>query len=122
MALDAQEFPQKCKLAVISDDEADVIHGQALELLERKGLLIEHEGARRLLREAGARTDEGSGMVRFPPRLVRECLGSVPRRIIYGARDPAADLFFQTGGRVYCRPISGLELYLDPRTGERRQA
>ena len=65
-------------LRVLSDSEIEKLHEKTLELFENIGVHIGHEEALGILRKAGARVDEASGRVRFPPAMVRELL-NLPR-------------------------------------------
>lgn len=98
---------------VLSRDQVEAIHLASLELLERVGLRVLHEGARRVLAGAGARVDHPTGMVRFDRGLVEERIARVPREFTLRARNPERTLrlggdrivFSSVGGPAYCHDL-----------------
>jgi trimethylamine---corrinoid protein Co-methyltransferase len=108
------------RMKVIGRDQAWAIHAAALEILEKVGVKMEHEGARAMLREAGCRVSE-KDWVTMPPYLVEDALRSAPRQI---------DLFDQKG--ALAMPLGQESFFygtgsdtlftIDLATGERRRA
>lgn len=78
----------KTALQVLSAAERDELHERSLGILWRTGMRVDSEEGRRVLGRAGARVDEGTGIVRFPPQLVEESLGLAPRAFSLGGRRP----------------------------------
>ena len=74
------------------------VHEAILAVLADPGVELLHEGARDLLREAGARV-EGT-RVRFDPALVARALESAPRSFVVPSRGGHDDLVIEDG-RVY---------------------
>ena len=70
----------KPRLKVLNREQALTIHTAALEILERNGFTIEHEGALNMLLEAGC-TRNGDDKVLMPAYLVEEALRTAPRQI-----------------------------------------
>jgi trimethylamine--corrinoid protein Co-methyltransferase len=68
------------RLRVLSKEQALAIHNAALEILERIGVKMEHERARKMLIDAGAKAHEGD-WVKIPAYLAQEALMSAPRQI-----------------------------------------
>jgi trimethylamine--corrinoid protein Co-methyltransferase len=102
-------------------DEASCrrVHQAILAVLADPGVELLHEGARDLLREAGARV-EGT-RVRFDQALVDRALQSAPRSFVVPSRGGHDDLVVEDG-RVYYG-TGGDCLYVhDLETGERRRA
>jgi len=64
--------------AVVSADELESIHLASLRILSEIGMDFLDEGARNLLRDAGARVEAGSERVRFDPELVVERIRTAP--------------------------------------------
>ncbi len=60
--------------------EAETIHRMALQVLERTGILLDHEEAETLLLEAGAHRDS-FGRVLMPPAMVNEALDRASTKI-----------------------------------------
>jgi trimethylamine--corrinoid protein Co-methyltransferase len=114
-----QEFvgPQ---FRVMSDDQLQEVHWASLEVLERTGCRVYHEGAIELLKQAGAHVSDGN-LVRIPGRLVEWALRVAPNRIVLCDRQGKRTLFLE-GRKTYYGTGSDCVYMRDPRTGERRQA
>jgi trimethylamine---corrinoid protein Co-methyltransferase len=115
------EAPLKPYLRFLSDDAMQKIHQQSLEILEKVGMSINHRKALETLGQAGAILDKDSSRVRFPKKLIEDCLKTVPSRIVYGARIPEKDLIAEVGGPFHTRPLTGGEGYIDLDTREWRK-
>jgi trimethylamine---corrinoid protein Co-methyltransferase len=66
------------KIEVLEKDEIELIHNKTLELLEKLGVKVESEEARKLLKNSGAIVNERTQNVKFPADLVLEQLKKVP--------------------------------------------
>ena len=109
----------KTRLQVLSDDERAGIHERSLHILARSGVRVETAQGRRFLREAGARVDEDSCIVRFPRALVEESLRLAPRTFTLGARRPGWDLPMNAGECTML--VDGEAVWvLDRQGGQRR--
>jgi trimethylamine---corrinoid protein Co-methyltransferase len=64
----------------------------SLRILERVGVKFGSAQALDLLGDAGAHVERATGVVRFPPGLVRHAMSRAPRWFDLGARDPSCDL------------------------------
>jgi trimethylamine--corrinoid protein Co-methyltransferase len=84
-------------LDLISRDELDSIHQAALRVLEEIGVDFLHDGARAMLKDAGADVDPASRRVRFDPALVESRIGLAPKEFVLHSRNPARNL--KVGGR-----------------------
>lgn len=69
------------RLKVLGREQALAIHTAALEILEKTGFELEHEGALDMLTAAGAKLAK-DGKVRLPAYLVEAALESAPRQIV----------------------------------------
>jgi trimethylamine--corrinoid protein Co-methyltransferase len=105
------------RLQLFSDAEVDLIIEQALAVLDRVGVSVEHAEGRALLLEHGAR-ERGDHLL-LPEALVRGALATVPAEItLYDrAGDPAMTLGL---GRTHFDPGSAALHLLDPATQRRR--
>ncbi len=77
---------------VLTEDELERVHAATLRVLERVGLEVRSEPIRRELARVGARVDEATMRVRFPPEMVEEHLALIPPTFVMAARDPCLDL------------------------------
>lgn len=85
-------------VAAISADALEAIHDASLTILEEIGMDFLHEGARTLLKGAGADVDPASQRVRIPRELVESRIGLAPRSFTLHARNPERNL--QIGGNA----------------------
>ncbi len=82
---------------VLSDDEIESIHQASLRVLSEIGMDFLDEGARDLLKAAGAEVTPGSERVRFDPAMVEETIQTAPSEFTLHATNPGHDLVM--GGR-----------------------
>lgn len=82
-------------LEILTSSQVERIHSATLDILERTGVVFEHEKAIDVLHDAGCRID--GKRVRFPPHLVEDCLRRCPSSFSVKTRHPDHDLRF--GGR-----------------------
>ena len=62
---------------VLSDDQIWEIKRAAFDILEKTGAKVLHEGARKMLKQAGAFVK--GEIVKVPEHIVQECLRTVPK-------------------------------------------
>ena len=70
---------------VLSDDQIFEIKRAAFDILEKTGAKILHEGARKLLKQAGAIVK--NEVVKVPEYVVQECLRTAPKGLVICDRD-----------------------------------
>ena len=98
------------------------IHAASLRMLEEVGMIVDQPEALEILAGAGARVDRPSGRAYFPPALVEEKLGLVPRSFTYHGRTDEFDVTLAPDGEMYSRVPGGAPGYIDLETGEHRRA
>ena len=108
-------------LQVLSEEERAQVHERTLRLLATTGLRVDSARCRQILAEAGAETDEHTGIVRFPHTLVETCLEAAPRRFSLGGRRPGWSVPMNAGECSLQADGSAVFVY-DSLTGERRPA
>ena len=64
----------KCEVSILSQEEVGKIHSVSLKILEEIGMKIEHERMLKCLQEIGARVDFNTMTVKFPRKLVDDCM------------------------------------------------
>lgn len=102
----------------LTPDEVEQIHQASLEILWERGMRIKHRVALEMLDGAGAKIDDRTGMVRFPPDLVETCLATVPKEFAIGSRGGQHDFLLGKNEVPFVRTSSGAEGYLDLHTRE----
>jgi trimethylamine---corrinoid protein Co-methyltransferase len=106
-------------LNLLSDDDLHDIHLATLEVLEKTGVWVEDEEARRVFAGAGADVDEATGVVKIPPYMVEEAVRSAPQKFVAAGRDPAKDFVLEADRVGFANFGEGVKL-VDPYTGELR--
>ena len=102
---------------VLSSDQCRQIISSALEVLERTGVEVLSEKARKLFYENGFWVD--GKRVRFPIGPVEGAIRSAPSRVVLSDREGKRKLFLEDSNS-YFGPCAGNTFYIDPMTGERR--
>jgi trimethylamine--corrinoid protein Co-methyltransferase len=87
----------RAQIQVLSVDECAEIHDRSLKVLSKKGVRVESETARKILKKAGAEVDENSRQVCFPRSLVEEALYLTPTKFKLGGRRPGWNLSMNSG-------------------------
>ena len=68
---------QSVFLRVLSDDQIEEIKRAAFEVMSKVGFRVHHEGARKMLRQAGALAN--GEIIKVPEHIVMECLRTTPK-------------------------------------------
>ena len=82
---------------VVSEDELESIHNASLTVLEEMGIDFMHEGAREILRKAGADVKPGVERVRFDRSMLMETIKTCPSEFTLHARNPERNI--RIGGK-----------------------
>ncbi len=109
---------QSLQFRVLSDPDIEKLYEATLACLQRTGVHVMNDEARRLLARAGAAVD--GVRVRIPPHIVRDAVASAPRTFTLWGRDEQYRLEVQPGG-LYFGPGPTCTYFIDPYTGERRR-
>ena len=109
------------RLQVLSLNERAQVHERTMHVLSTVGMRVDTAQGRQILREAGARVDDESRIVRFPPALVEESLRLAARDFSIGGRHPGWSFPMNAGESTLL--LSGeATRVLDRHTGELRQS
>ncbi|HAO2892182.1 TPA: methyltransferase, partial [Escherichia coli] len=79
---------------IISDDELESIHNASLRVLQEIGVDVLHDGAREIMKAAGADVRPGSQRVHFDKDMILEYVGYAPSEFTLHARNPAHNVRF----------------------------
>lgn len=112
--------PERLTLDLFTEEDLDEIHMASLEILERVGVRIYHDGALTLLEEAGAHVEDDT-LVKIPNDLVKSAINNSPDRVVLSNRLGERKLFLE-GGRSYFGTGSDLVNTIDHETGEVRKS
>jgi len=103
---------------VLTKSQCQRIHSGALEVLERVGVKVFHQGALSMLKDAGAWVD--GNIARIPSFMVEEAIRSAPKKIIIYDRDGKPSMKLE-GTNSYYGTGSDCPNILDSFTGEIRR-
>jgi len=95
--------PIRPTIKLLSDRLIEQIVSEAIDVLKKVGILIEHEGVLSMLYEAGAKVDMAKRRAFIDEEMVLKCLKSAPSRVTLYDRD--GKTAFQ---------ICGLDVYFTP--------
>ncbi len=110
------------EVSFLPPDKIAVMRGKVLELLEQRGVQMEHPEVTRRLAEAGAAVDGDTSNVRFPAAFMEEVLSRTPKRVELFGRDGARRLEIpRPEGGFLLRTGTGAHGYLDPETRSYRK-
>ena len=78
----------------LNPEQVELIHGEALRLLEEVGMTYEsgQDGVRTLLQNAGCRVNDATMRIFFPRQLIEEMAAQAPGEFILYSRDGRNDL------------------------------
>lgn len=107
----ARPGPRGGQYCPLTQEQIHQIHRASLEVLERTGIHVEHEHARELFRQGGARVD--GARVYIPEQMVEAALGLAPSQVLLAGRDPANDIVLEDK-RVYAGTGGSPTMVLDP--------
>jgi len=109
-------------LEIITKKEIERIHNNALMVLEKIGVKITHEGAKKLLRTIGAEVDSKNDIVRIPKKIVETYLKLIPSEFVLGGRSRLHDVTLAlNNGKTFTRPVGGPDLIVDSKTNQIRK-
>lgn len=104
---------------VFSPEDMQEIHESSVYLMEKVGVKVHNENARRIFEEAGAEVDHQQALVKISRSMLEDALDSAPSRVVLCGREEEHDLELE-GTNTYLG-TGGTVLYtLDLESGERR--
>ena len=110
------------RMEFLSKEQINKVHGNAMELLETHGFVVEHRGALEMLRDAGAQVDFEKHIVKAKRALVEKCMRTGPARFVMGARNRAKNVTVETDAK---KPVfrngGGVDNTIDMETGQVRK-
>ena len=105
------------RMRVLSDDQVLRIHEASLDLMEKTGIQVNHEGAREILQGHGCSID--GARVHVPPGLVEKALGTVAQEVALYDRFGEKTVDLKEDQTWYGPTLDAYD-YLDPLDGARR--
>ena len=71
-----------------SQEVVEQIHNASLDVLKNIGINVLHDGAREIMKHAGADVRDGEEKVRFDPDLIMQSIATIPSSFTLHARNP----------------------------------
>ncbi|UCG08124.1 MAG: trimethylamine methyltransferase family protein [Desulfobacterales bacterium] len=110
------------RVAFFTAAQFELMKARVFELLEQRGVKMDHPEVLRLLRRAGARVDVDGKMVRFPKTFLEEQLRQAPEKISLAGRDENNKLEIPCQDGTFCtRTNTGAQSWIELESGEYRQ-
>lgn len=103
------------QLRVLSDDQMQIVHDKACELLEKKGMVFESDASVEILKHHGCKVEGNT--VYFPKSLIEKCIAQVPTSFALSAPNPARSV--TVGEGLLIHPAGG-EVFILDYQGHRR--
>lgn len=105
----------------LSMKEMQVIHSVSVRILEEVGYMVEHEGALKMLAEAGCKIDFEKKIAKISEEVLINYIKKAPARIRLCGRDSKHDVIIEPN-RVFFDGGGGSTKIYDIETGERRDS
>jgi len=109
----------RTRVQILTEDEKAQVHERTLKVLETVGMRCDTAEGRRILADAGARVDEATHRVRFPPELVERSLAVATKRFTLGGRRPGWSFTVNAGDFTLLSDGGATSVY-DATSGEHR--
>jgi len=105
----------------LTEDEVRGVHEASLVILDRTGIRVRNEKARRIFAGRGCPVDGHTGVVRIPGKLVEESRKLFVFSFTFRGRDPKFDRTIPQDGPIMITASSAPDL-IDPETGIQRRS
>ncbi len=113
MGMTTDELNFKPRLQVINEEQIQQIHCATLDVLERTGVDIPHQGALEILSDNGARVD--GNRVYMPSWMVEKAILQAPHRLVLGTRTGKRSVTLERD-KTFFGPSLDCVDYMDPTT------
>ena len=120
MAEFAERFKIQKPVDSMSENDKQMIHRTALEVMETVGVRVHSKAAREALKKAGAIVDNKSPDVKFPKDVVKSLVSKAPEKIVLAGRTKEFDLPLDGTHSYYTTDGCGVTVW-DSATGTRRR-
>lgn len=101
-----REFQQSTRsfrpVDLASQEAVQQIHDASMRVLSETGLNVLHDGARAIMKRAGAHVVPGETRVKFDPDLILDSIASIPSQFTLHARNPAHNLRVGGDEMIFC--------------------
>ena len=109
------------KITLFSQNQLDMLKTKVFELLEKRGVKMDHPEVLSILEKAGARVNFSSKIVRFPKSIIEEQISKAPKNVFLVGRDGKHKLDIpRKDGTFHTRTNTGAQSWIDIETGKYR--
>ena len=109
------------RIAFFSQNQLELMKTRVFELLEKRGVKMDHPQVVKLLDKAGAIVDVDSKIVRFPKKFLEEQISKTPKGLKLSAKDMKHQLEIpRKDGTFYTRTNTGAQSWIDLESSEYR--
>ena len=109
------------RIAFFSQNQLELMKTRVFELLEKRGVKMDHPQVLKLLDKAGAMVDVDSKIVRFPKKFLEEQISKTPKEFMLSAKDMKHQLEIpRKDGTFYTRTNTGAQSWIDLESAEYR--
>ena len=106
------------RVAFFDQGQLELMKAKVFELLEDRGVKMDHPQVLDMLARAGAKVDSATGMVRFPQKFLEEQIGNAPKHIELTGRNGKYRLQIpREDGTFHTRTNTGAQSWMDPESG-----
>lgn len=90
----------ECCMKPLSEEDIRKIHETTLKVLMDPGILVNHDGARKVFKDAGCEVDEKTKVVKIPEHVLKKALSTAPGAFTLHSRDGKHDVKMVSDGSV----------------------
>jgi trimethylamine:corrinoid methyltransferase-like protein len=110
------------RVAFFSQDQLELMKARVFELLEHRGVKMDHPEVLKLLDKAGTTVDFDSKIVRFAKEFLEEQISLAPTKITLTGRDGGNRVKIpRDDGTFYTRTNTGAQSWIDLESGKYRR-
>ncbi|MEE4261713.1 MAG: trimethylamine methyltransferase family protein [Desulfobacteraceae bacterium] len=110
------------RVAFFAHDQMELMKAKVFELLEHRGVKMDHPEVLKLMDKAGATVDFDSKMVRLPKAFLEEQIGQAPTKITLAGRNGKNRLEIpRDDGTFHTRTNTGAQSWIDLESGKYRR-
>jgi trimethylamine:corrinoid methyltransferase-like protein len=110
------------RFTYFSQDQLELLKEKSFDLLEKRGVKMDHPTVLKILSDAGAQVDFDTSTVRFPRDFIKEQLLKAPKKFDLVGRNGKHRLTFpHPEGTFHTRTNTGAQSWIEPVTGRYRR-
>jgi trimethylamine--corrinoid protein Co-methyltransferase len=106
---------------LLSQEQVERVHAASLEILDKVGMLVRNQRARKIFADHGCQVDEQTQIVKLPSQVVERYRALFPPKFTFYARDPRYDRTVPDDSPLILTGSSAPNV-IDPVTGYERRS